>query len=152
MVGARGVETDEDDVGTARVAGRLVSGSGAQQPFADIFGRARGEVQPSGLAVSVGRGVDAELSQEQLDRMSLAADRAEAQGAGTAVVMMDGVAYELDVTGRTITGVVSGEGGIRAEIDTFLFAPEPAAPSVGVPSAGVRNAELAQILADRDGA
>ncbi|MGP1271912.1 MAG: hypothetical protein ACTS22_01120 [Phycisphaerales bacterium] len=145
IVGLAGAAAD-----AARVAGRLAGRAPGAEAFADIFGRSR-QLASSGEPVTLGEGVEAELTTEQLDRLALAADRASAQGAQIAVVMLDGVAYELDVTARRVTGVVDREGGIRPEIDTFLFAPDLTPAQVGPPSGGVRNQSVADLLAARSG-
>ena len=95
--------------------GRLTPGS-----FADHLNRAQGEAER--LPVKVGRGVEVELSAEQLTRLAEAADRAEAEGVSTAVVMIDGLALELDVTMRTVRGVVDEASGIKTGIDAVVYA------------------------------
>lgn len=118
--------------------------------FADALGRAQTDLASSGLPVGLARGVDVELTSDQLQRLAAAADRAEAQGAQTAVVMIDGRALELDVTLRQITGEVSPDQGIRPEIDTFLFAPPAAETAAGPGSGNPSNTDLLRLLADRD--
>ena len=135
--------------GAARSLGRAIGGSN-ESAFADILSRAQsGDPTATGLPVTLGRGADIELTQEQLARLADAADRAESQGAQTAVVMLDGRALELDVTLRQITGEVTSDQGIRPEIDTFLFAP-PARDPASLPSSGASNTSLLNLLANRD--
>jgi hypothetical protein len=57
----------------------------------------------SGRDVSVEAPDAPEMDPAQMDRLSLAADRAEAAGARRALVLMDGAAYLLDVAGRVVT-------------------------------------------------
>lgn len=130
--------------------GSATSAPAAPSAFADLLGKARAGFEPSGLPVELGKGVDLELTKDQLQRLSQAADRAEAQGAQTAVVMIDGRALELDVTLRTITGEVDPDQGIRPEIDTFLFAPPAEQPAASTPAAAAQNADVLKILAERD--
>ena len=59
---------------------RLVPGSNS---FADHLKKAQGDTDR--LPVEIGRGVEVELSKEQLVRIAEAADRAEAEGATNAV-------------------------------------------------------------------
>lgn len=145
--------TPIDIIGLASLASgaakRLAGAGGPSSPaFADMLGKARA-TQSSGLPVGVAQGVDVDLSTDQLGRLAQAADRAEAQGAQTAVVMIDGRALELDVTLRQITGEVNPDQGIRPEVDTFLFAPAQA--SAGPPSAGTTtNPDLLRILAEQN--
>ncbi len=112
-----------------------------------MLGKARSDTLPSGQPVGLARGVEVELSADQLQRLAVAADRAEHQGAQTAVVMIDGRALELDVGLRQITGEVNPDEGIRPEIDTFLFAPPAERPSASVPSGAPQNPDLLRILA-----
>lgn len=147
--------TPIDVIGLASLAtgaAKRLVGSGETSPtaFADLLGKAQDGLKPSGRPVELGRGVDLQLTGDQLKRLSLAADRAEAQGAQSAVVMIDGRALELDVTLRTITGEVSGDQGIRPEIDTFLFAPAEAQPATPTPPGTPQNADLLRILAQRN--
>ncbi len=72
--------------------------------FADMLAKARAGEYTTNLPVSVGDGAGLTLSPAQLDRLAVAADRAEAQGANRAVVLLDGRAFTLDVATRTITG------------------------------------------------
>lgn len=95
--------------------GRLAPGS-----FADHLNRAQSD--PERLPVKVGRGVEVELNAEQLARLAEAADRAEAEGVSSAVVMIDGLALELDVTMRTVRGVVDESAGIKTGIDAVVYA------------------------------
>jgi len=60
----------------------------------------------SGLPVTVAGSSGVELTNEQLARVAQAADKAEAQGAQRALVMIDGQALQLDVGVRQITGKV----------------------------------------------
>ncbi|MEO0630187.1 MAG: hypothetical protein AAFY46_05605, partial [Planctomycetota bacterium] len=114
--------TPIDIVGLASLATgaakRLAGATGASSAaFADMLGKAQSGASSSGLPVGLAQGVDVELSSDQLHRLAQAADRAESQGAQTAVVMIDGRALELDVTLRQITGEVNPDQGIRPEVD-----------------------------------
>lgn len=133
----------------SKAAGRLAGSSGSGgTAFADMLGRARESIA-SGLPVEMGRGVQIDLDPQQLDRLAVAADRAAAQGAQSAVVMLDGRALELDVALRTVTGEVDPEEGVRPEIDTFLFAPPAETTPAGAPTNTPQNADLLRILAQR---
>ena len=113
-----------DSLGLLRAAGasKPAGPSAAPRPagpsegeFADLLRRASSGELVSGAPVSVDRGAGVELTEDQLARLSLAADKAEAEGIQNAVVMMDGAALLLDVKTRTILkqidlsqGVLSG--------------------------------------------
>lgn len=77
----------------------------------------------SGLPVSVASGAGLELSAEQLSRIALAADKAQAQGANRALVMIDGQALQLDVGVRQITGKVDlNSTDVLSGVDTVVWA------------------------------
>ncbi|MCL4741890.1 MAG: hypothetical protein KJZ54_06755 [Phycisphaerales bacterium] len=99
--------------------------------FAALLARAQaGEVR-TGLEVTVARGAGVQLSPEQLERLADAADRAHAEGASRALVLIDGLALELDVLGRTITGAVDlGSEGVLTGIDAVVRVGAPGAPRV----------------------
>lgn len=124
---------------------RLVPGSNS---FADHLKKAQDGTDR--LPVEIGRGVEVELSQDQLARLAEAADRAEAEGASTAVVMIDGMALELDVTLRTIRGVVDQSSGLKTGIDAIVYAEQAAEkqPLTG-PSGLADNADIRKIVGDR---
>lgn len=148
--------TPIDIIGLASLAtsaAKRLAGSGSSpssNAFADMLGKVQSNAQPSGLPVGLGQGVNIELSSDQLHRLSQAADRAESQGAQTAVVMIDGRALELDVTLRQITGEVNPDQGIRPEVDTFLFAPPAEQQPATGPAGNPTNPDLLRILADND--
>ncbi|MEM9166991.1 MAG: hypothetical protein AAGB48_08190 [Planctomycetota bacterium] len=128
-----------------------VTGIGDATPFAELLGKAQAGVQPTGLPVSVREGAGVSLDQTQLDRLAVAADRAASQGASTAVIMLDGKAYELDVTAREITGTVDQTAESLTLIDSFLFAPaEAPGAHTGLDNWHADNADIRSLLAERD--
>lgn len=123
--------------------------------FSSMLGKARAGELSTGLPVTIARGADIELSENQLSRLAQAADRAESAGARRALVLIDGRALEVDVTtrqvvrehpmadSRVITGIDAVIGldparGTRAAgqeagaASGDLSAPEP----LGVPGTG----------------
>ena len=99
---------------------RLASGlnpAGAEKPakglggadpaalsFAEMLAKAdKGEIA-SGLPVTIAKDAGVELTDDQLARVAIAADRAQAAGADRAVVIIDNLAVKLDVATRTISG------------------------------------------------
>lgn len=77
--------------------------------FEEMLELARSGEMSSGETVSIGPGVSLELTDEQVGRLSAAADRAMAAGATDVIVMLDGMALRLDVQNRQITERVNLE-------------------------------------------
>jgi hypothetical protein len=76
------------------------------------------------IPVRVAPGVDAALGRDQLARLAVEADKAEARGVGRALVLLDGRVYAFDVATRTITGAVDpSAGGIEAGYDAVIAVP-----------------------------
>jgi hypothetical protein len=106
-----------------------------------------------GVQISGRAGV--ELTPEQLARVAQAADRAEAAGFSTALVLIDGKALKLDVQTRQIQGTFDAQTSARtAQFDGVVTAPaegEADAPQVlpmpgGLSAGGGGNASLAAVL------
>lgn len=125
-------------------------------PFADLLARARSGAVSSGLPVSIAPGAGIELTDDQLTRLSAAADRAEAAGATRALVLIDGMTLRLDVGVRSITGVADiGASGVLTGIDAVLRAPPSGAagaaalvpPGAGRGGGAAQNASLLRTLA-----
>jgi|GEM_PF-657202 len=94
-----------------------VSGSSFSQLFAALA------EQGSGLPVSVAKNTDLKLTEEQMKRVARAADKAQAQGASRALVMIDGQALQLDVGVRQITGKVDmNAADVLSGIDAVVWA------------------------------
>ena len=138
--------------GTAR------AGATPGVPFADLLTKAQAGEITSSLPVTVASGAGVSLSDDQLRRLSVAADRAEASGATRPLVLIDGMALHLDVATRQVTGKVDlGPESALSGIDGVVRAPEAeasgtgaaAVASVGVPAVGVSgmNATLMRALA-----
>ncbi len=124
---------------------RLVPGSNS---FADHLKKAQGDTDR--LPVEIGRGVEVELTQEQMARIAEAADRAEAEGASSAVVMIDGMALELDVMLRTIRSVVDQESGLKTGIDAVVYAGNtPESKPVTGPTGLASNTDVRKIIGDQ---
>jgi hypothetical protein len=106
--------------------------------FADLLKRAEGGEIESGLPISVARGVDAGLTEEQLVELARLADQAEAAGLKSVMVLVqesagDGEGADdggdtaggvrgllLDVQGRTITGVAEPTQKVIRGVDGVL--------------------------------
>ena len=104
------------------------SGSCSGRPdgvdFAALLEQARSGLTESAIPVTVDGQAKVELSDEQLARVGQAADRAQAEGLTTALVLIDGQALTLDVGARRITGKVDpARAGALARIDGVVTAP-----------------------------
>lgn len=109
--------------GGADAAPRPLSGGG-EINFADLLAKAAGGQISSGLTVNVAQNAGVELNADQLARMSVAADKAQAAGAARAVVLIDGQALTLDVATRTISGKADlSPGAALSNIDAVIVAP-----------------------------
>lgn len=115
--------------GAGALAARPDAARIADSGFAELLAKAReGEIS-SGLPVTLAPGAEVELTESQLARVAKAADRAEAQGATRALLLIDGVALTLDVGVRQVTGSVDMNTGMVTGIDAVLSAPPEATPA-----------------------
>ena len=112
--------------------------------FAELLSMARAGQVSSNLPVTVAKGADVNLSDEQLRRVGVAMDRAEAAGATRALVLIDGVALRVDVGVRQITGQASLDPGMALSgIDGVVAAPVAGGSEASVGAApGVNEALL----------
>lgn len=120
-------------------------------PFAEKLADA--QANDAQLPVDMGKGLELDLSQEQMQRIADAVDRAEAEGASTAVIMIDDMALEVDVTMRTIRGEIDQDGGISTMIDAIVYADKPSesSPATG-PDGLADNSDVLRILSDNQAA
>ena len=92
----------------------------------------------SGLGVEIDPSVGVELSDEQAQRLSEAADMAKSQGFDRALVMLDGQGYVLDVAQRRVVAKVdAAEAGAVGDIDGVVSAPPSAEPMLLAEPKGV---------------
>lgn len=120
--------------------------------FAELLNRARDGTLQSARPVEVDIDAGVKLSDEQLARLSLAADRAEAAGLRTALVLVDDQRLIMDVHQRTIIGAATPEQGVLEGIDGVIdlagvLAPAQAAPPPPGPPNAIDNPALAKLLA-----
>lgn len=105
------------------------------------------------------------LSEDQLASLSLAADRAEAAGIRTAIVLLDDQAVILDVPTRSITGPATLEGAqiggvfggvdgvINLAVESKTFSSQTDGLQLSPAGAGLpSNSALLKILAAHDAA
>lgn len=107
--------------------------------FKDMLAQAGSGAIHSDLPVKVAEGSGVSLTQEQLSRLQSAADAADAAGAHKALVLIDGVALEMDVQSRTIVSKIDpSAAGVRAGFDAVLTVPgegsSAAAGTIGPPA------------------
>lgn len=101
--------------------------------FAELLAKARsGEIQ-SNVPITIARNSGVELSPDQLQRLSVAADMAQSAGATRCLVHIDGQSLMLDVGARQITGKASASPGeVITGIDAVLEVPAaPGTPTLG---------------------
>ena len=121
--------------------------------FASLLRQAGAGDLSSGLGVTIAKGAGVQLSNEQLLKLAAAADRAEAQGATRALVLIDGRALKLDVAVRQITGEADlNTTGVLTGIDAVVSVPSPGAvgqqpgTAVPLPRAGYASPSLLRLL------
>ncbi len=97
-----------------------ITDSGATS-FASLLARAREGGISSGRTVTIGSGVNVALSEVDAARVSAAADVLEASGATQALVVLNGQALKLDVSGRMVTEVIpTSDANVVTGIDAFI--------------------------------
>ncbi|MCA3004346.1 MAG: hypothetical protein LW650_09705 [Planctomycetaceae bacterium] len=101
--------------------------------FATLLSKAQGGALNSNLPVTLAPRTDAYLEPEQLQRISSAADAAQAAGMETAAVLIDGKAFVLDVRTRQITGRIDAENGPVTRIDGVIAVPDLPADAAPTP-------------------
>lgn len=107
--------------GVRAVAPERASGGVEHEGFEALLNKAKTGTISSGERVTEAKGAGVNLSPEQLDRLAVAADRAEAEGAQRALVLIDGKVLKLDVQTRTITGAADpAANGVHANYDTVI--------------------------------
>ncbi|MEM7628621.1 MAG: hypothetical protein AAF356_04275 [Planctomycetota bacterium] len=117
-------------LGSGVVPGRDVTGGGGSVGAgggvdfnAMLEGARRGELS-TGRPVAVEPGLDLDLSDEQMERLSRAVDRAESSGAGRALVLLDGQALTVDVNDRRVIAQQGlGDERVLTDIDAVVPAP-----------------------------
>lgn len=144
--------------GNQLAASAKTLGASGSIDFAQLLEQARAGEIASGLPVRVALGAGVELNNEQLGRLSAAADLAEAHGAARAAFMIDGQVVAMDVATRTVTGAITAnETSVVQGIDAIVtVAAKDAKGAAGViepPSAfgsqQPMNASLLDALARR---
>lgn len=128
--------------------------SGGAPDFEALLARARSGSLETGLPVSVASGAGVELDGAQLARLGRVVDRAHAEGASRVVVMMDGMALDVDVLSRRVLGRADLEGGkVLTGIDGLVNLGEgegEAAPVLALPGARPVDASVLKLLAGGD--
>lgn len=143
--------------------------------FADLLRRADSAELRSGLTVRETDATRAVFDKTQLERLSQAADAAEAAGASRLVAVIDGVAATIDIAGREVVAAEALHDAtqdlarrlVRTGVDAFVIVPTEGGV-VGAPEArpdahpaahgsapGLRtgNPQVAELLAGmQDGA
>ncbi len=135
----------------ARVAGAPQGPAVQAGEFADLLQSARDGTLVSNRPVTVAQNAKLTLSDDQLARLSLAADRAEASGLRRALVTIDEQRVVLDVQNRTVEPATS-ENGVLEGIDGVIdlagaLIPESEKTFTVQPPAHLENPSLARLLA-----
>ncbi|MBX3357225.1 MAG: hypothetical protein KF745_02235 [Phycisphaeraceae bacterium] len=91
--------------------------------FADKLDDARSADVASNLPVHVDASLGLNLTGDQVERLSIAADKAEAAGLRRALVHLDGKAVVLDVKSRTVLRAADREAPLPADVDGVVTAP-----------------------------
>lgn len=134
----------------------------AQASFTDLLKKAQSGELVSKTPVTLASDAEISLSDDQLARLSFAADKLEAAGVRTALISIDGKKLLLDVSSRQVLGAATSAEGVFAGIDGMLDLGDAradaqgantaaqaqtitgAAPTSGVPS----NPTLLKLLSD----
>ncbi|MCG3124348.1 MAG: hypothetical protein GIKADHBN_02811 [Phycisphaerales bacterium] len=118
--------------------------------FAELLAAARSGDIASNVPITVLPTAGVELSPDQLQRLSVAADMAQAAGSTHALVQIDGMNLLMDVGARSITGSVKlVPGEVVTGIDSMIQVPAaPGVPTVEAltaPTSALRQGPLAAV-------
>ncbi len=91
------------------------------QPFDELLASAKAGRLASGRVVTATHEGEP-LSSEQLERLGVAADKAETSGARRALLMLDGRALVLDVPTRTISAELCATSPLE-KLDAAMYVP-----------------------------
>ncbi|MFI4881819.1 MAG: hypothetical protein ACIAQU_04460 [Phycisphaerales bacterium JB064] len=120
--------TPLDLLGLVGAGARMLGLGRSAQPetqdaeFAKALEAAKEGELESGRVVVSGQDLEVDLSSDQLQRLAHAADVAEAQGAKTAAVLIDGMVIRLDVESRTAVESVPADSALMTDVDVVLAA------------------------------
>lgn len=135
----------------AGVAGSNAASKIESLSFAELLNREASGNLSTQRPVSVHPDCELNLSEDQLHRLGVAMDRAEASGAQRALVMIDGMAVKVDVGVRQVLGKVDLQSTpVLGEIDAVVQADasihhDLAKPLLG-PAAAALHPSLAKLL------
>jgi hypothetical protein len=126
--------------------------------FSQLLAKARAGEIHSGIKVTSARDANIQLTDDQLARLSAAADVAEANGIGRGLFLMDGKHLVMDVGTRQLLGEISSsQAGVVDGVDGVINVPgasdavtngaSAVAPGAGL--APVSNPSLLQALIER---
>lgn len=110
----------------------------AGQSFDSLLEQARSGTLGSGQLVKVAPGVDLSLTDQQQAALNAGADRAQLQGAQSALVLVGDKAFSLDVATRTITGLATADGGVISGFGAAISLNPRAAASPDLLAGGAR--------------
>lgn len=100
--------------------------------FSALLRQAQSGELVSNAPVSIARDAGVSLTEDQLAKLSIAADKAEAAGVRTALVLLDGQSVTLDVANRVVTGPAEyGEGGVLGGLDGVINLARPNGAAAG---------------------
>lgn len=145
------IGTDNAKRATSQAIIRQLSNS---ETFQAMLDQARRGDVASGLQVKTTKDCAITLTPDQIERLSAAADIAEAYGAGRAIFLIDGQALRMDVGTRTVLGPVDvSKTGVLNEADAILTVAasnQPAQTAIAKPGSPVgMNASLLRVLSQR---
>lgn len=135
-------------------SGAMAGGGSApldQQSFAQLLGAASSGQIHSGRQIELACEPSPPLSASQMERLASAADVAEAAGARTAMMMIDGRGFVMDVQNRTITAEMSSSALARmAQVDLAMHvAADDESHFAGIlpsPGSGVVPSSITKLL------
>lgn len=90
-------------------SGGVAAQVGGADSFANLLNAAQAGHVQSGRQIAASVELDPPLEASQFERLAAAADQAEAAGAKTALMLIDGRALVLDVAKRSITGELTAK-------------------------------------------
>lgn len=109
--------------GAAPARGAEETARSQSASFADLLRLAQEGKLSSDRPVDVSPRLDLELTDEDLQRVAWAVDQAEASGARSALVMLDGEGLLVDVTTRRIEALADEPGKVLTAVEAVVIAP-----------------------------